>query len=250
MISKNTFFENGAVCGGAICFQSNSLGEIIQNTMDANKAGQGAGIFCTDFSDPAILLNIIVNSEGGLPIDVSNFSRPWVECCDLFGNTAGNDIPQDAIDGGGSFSKDPLFCGGPGTGNHYLSSSSPCLPENPPLGCGAVVGARDAGCTAVVGIKDETTRFRPQVRIYPNPFNATTSIRVEDPARAGAFGAAIYDVSGRRIRLLETGSREGSGGILVWDGRDDRGEVVPSGVYFCRVSTAGYHTVRKLVLLK
>ena len=84
----------------------------------------------------------------------------------------------------------------------------------------------------------------------PNPFNPSTSISYDVAAPGGVVTIAVYDVAGRLVRTLVAGAeRPGKKGV-TWDGRDDRGESVASGVYFYRL-TAGERTpTKKMVLLK
>ena len=83
----------------------------------------------------------------------------------------------------------------------------------------------------------------------PNPFNPTTTIRFVLPVREQVT-LAIYDTNGRLVRTL-VDEVEGYGAHEVtWDGRDDGGVAMGSGVYFCRLH-AGKHTEsKKMVLLK
>ena len=83
----------------------------------------------------------------------------------------------------------------------------------------------------------------------PNPFNPSTTLRFALPA-AGAVDVAVYDLAGRRLRRLATGWREAGEQRVVWDGRDDSGHALPSGVYFAQVGGAGLDATSKLVLLK
>ncbi len=71
---------------------------------------------------------------------------------------------------------------------------------------------------------------------YPNPFRATasnspTTLRYSLPARA-LVSATIYDVLGRRVRQLRQQTEEAGEHALIWDGKDDRGVALPSGIYF------------------
>ncbi len=86
---------------------------------------------------------------------------------------------------------------------------------------------------------------------YPNPFNPTTTIAFDlaaGPSRAVSL--VIYDVTGARVRTLATGSLAGGHHSVAWDGRNDAGSAVGSGVYFYRLATAGHVMTRKMVLLK
>jgi hypothetical protein len=86
---------------------------------------------------------------------------------------------------------------------------------------------------------------------YPNPFNPSTRItyEVEDGAR-GTVNLAIYDVTGARVRTLVDGPAGAGVHAVTWDGRNERGEAVGSGVYFYRLSTPARTLTRKMVLLK
>ena len=89
---------------------------------------------------------------------------------------------------------------------------------------------------------------------YPNPFNPETWI----PYRLaeGAFVTlTIYDGSGRVVRTLDVGHRiasayESRSKAVYWDGRNDVGERVASGVYFYTLMAGDYSATRKMVILK
>lgn len=84
---------------------------------------------------------------------------------------------------------------------------------------------------------------------WPNPFNPSTRIAYELPA-AGELRLEIVDLLGRRTRVLEAGRLEAGRHEAVWDGRDDGGRPVASGVYFARLRAGGEQRVAKLILLK
>lgn len=72
----------------------------------------------------------------------------------------------------------------------------------------------------------------------PNPFNPSTIIRYEVPEPAYA-NLSIYTLLGRRIRVLVDGTMEGRSYQTVWDGKDDLGREVSSGVYLYRLTVDG-----------
>lgn len=84
---------------------------------------------------------------------------------------------------------------------------------------------------------------------YPNPFNPATTIRYELPSTQNV-ALAIYDVRGQMVRALEVGSRAKGVHHAVWNGRDERGTAVASGVYYLRLAHGGETLTRKIVLLK
>jgi parallel beta-helix repeat protein len=85
---------------------------------------------------------------------------------------------------------------------------------------------------------------------YPNPFNPTTRIEIEVPQAGSDLRLEIYDVAGRHVKTVAVGQFPGGTHQFRWDGRDDAGRQVASGVYLLRLSAPGRHITRKLVLLK
>jgi len=84
----------------------------------------------------------------------------------------------------------------------------------------------------------------------PNPFNPSTTIRYDVPSEGGAVTLRIYDVGGRLVRTLVEGPQTAGQKTVIWDGKDDGGRSVASGVYFSRLQAPGYNRTMKMVLLK
>jgi hypothetical protein len=84
----------------------------------------------------------------------------------------------------------------------------------------------------------------------PNPFNPETRIAYRIAADGAHTRVAVYNLAGRRIRILVDGAKTAGDHIVTWDGRDESGRVVPSGVYFYRIEVAGFSRQMKMVLLK
>ncbi len=83
---------------------------------------------------------------------------------------------------------------------------------------------------------------------YPNPFNAGTVIRF-DLQDASDWSLTVYNVTGQRVRTFH-GHSEASQMTVQWDGRDDNGQSVASGVYFYNIKAGSYTDTRKMTLLK
>jgi hypothetical protein len=83
----------------------------------------------------------------------------------------------------------------------------------------------------------------------PNPFNPSTSIAFELPEAAPMI-LCIYDASGRTVRTLAQGNLERGLHGFEWDGCDDSGRRVGSGIYLCRLKVDDRSLTRKLVMLK
>ena len=84
---------------------------------------------------------------------------------------------------------------------------------------------------------------------YPNPFNPETAIRFSLP-RAAEVSVRVYDQLGRLVRTLVQGYRAPGTQVAIWDGRNDAGQQVASGVYVYTVTSAGRSFSRKMIMLK
>lgn len=85
----------------------------------------------------------------------------------------------------------------------------------------------------------------------PNPFNPSTEIRFVVPAGATLeYHLAIYDTAGRRVRSLGSGAAVPGINAVLWNGQDDQGRAVGSGVYFSRLEIGNERLVSKMVLVK
>ena len=85
---------------------------------------------------------------------------------------------------------------------------------------------------------------------YPNPFNASTSIyyQLDSP---GSASLEVFNILGQSVRKLVDGETQPAGLYhVVWDGTDESGQIVSSGMYFYRLVTDGQTVCRKMVLLK
>ena len=84
---------------------------------------------------------------------------------------------------------------------------------------------------------------------FPNPFNGNTRISyaLDHPAQVSL---AVFDALGRRVRVLTEGEVWPGEHVVTWDGTDDRGRELGSGVYFCRLQAGPHAESRKLLYLK
>jgi len=83
----------------------------------------------------------------------------------------------------------------------------------------------------------------------PNPFNPRTTIGYAI-AHDGAVTLTIYDVSGRKVRVLVNQRQQADTYHVTWDGTNDAGQSVASGVYFYRLRAGKFIQTRRMVLLK
>jgi len=102
-----------------------------------------------------------------------------------------------------------------------------------------------------VGIEEETPVPLSYAisRNYPNPFNPTTTIKYQLP-QTSDVKLAIYNVLGQRVRTLVNGRIEAGYHSIEWDGRNEAGAQVASGIYIYRFSADNYLKVQKMILMK
>jgi len=85
---------------------------------------------------------------------------------------------------------------------------------------------------------------------FPNPFNPVTLISYDLPGPA-VVALRVYDLSGRLVRTLTDAEPVAAGRHTTpWDGQDDAGRDVASGVYFYRLETGEESLSRRMILLK
>jgi parallel beta-helix repeat protein len=133
----------------------------------------------------------------------------------------------------------------------YHSVSAPTIDHDGtprPQGLLYDAGAFEHGSATAVG-------DAPSLRVAleqnaPNPFGTSTRIVVRAPGGEARVALDVFDARGRRVRgLLQ--NRLVSGSVdVVWDARDDRGRSVPSGVYFCRLTSPEGVMTRRMTLVR
>lgn len=107
-----------------------------------------------------------------------------------------------------------------------------------------------ARADAPTGVGEAPVRYVLSVTNYPNPFNPATTVKYTVPAD-GPVSIAIYDVRGIRVATLVDEPAHAAGAWDVeWNGLNDAGAHVPSGIYFARIVSDGVTRTRKMSLLK
>ena len=95
---------------------------------------------------------------------------------------------------------------------------------------------------------------------FPNPFNPTTTIKFTTSLRQGSAGQAenteenteliIYNIKGQKVKQLVSSKLSAGHHSVVWNGKDDSGKNVSSGVYFYRLKSGKYTSTKKMILMK
>jgi hypothetical protein len=106
-----------------------------------------------------------------------------------------------------------------------------------------------AGYTAALISRSSTVSEYRRSQNYPNPFNPETQIRYEVPD--GNFvRIEIFTIAGQMVRTLVNEYKSKGNYSVMWDGKDDSGNVVASGVYLYRMSSGNFSDVKKMLFLK
>jgi predicted outer membrane repeat protein len=265
-MSNCTVINNSANGGGGVYGVASDTAVINNCTFSGNVAfNVGAGIYCDDIS-PTITNSIF---WGDSPDEIYGF--PVVTFSDVEGGWEGT----------GNIDADPLFRA-PEFGEYYLMSvvcgypmDSPCIDAGHPdsvdvqLDCFHGLGTElcDMGTYGgrfgepPVSIGEE--RKIPKVNVlpkaynlcqnYPNPFNPSTTIVFDLPGTAGItqpVSLTIYNVRGRRVRTLINSNLEPGNHKIHWNGYNDLGESVASGIYLYTLKAGEERFTRKMTILK
>jgi len=101
---------------------------------------------------------------------------------------------------------------------------------------------------AATGVDDLPIAFSLSQN-YPNPFNPATTIEYTT-AKTCPVEIAVFDASGRKIRTLVSGVESHGVHKAVWNGKNERGVSVASGIYFYRLTAGDFKQIKKMILLR
>ncbi|MBU1698871.1 MAG: right-handed parallel beta-helix repeat-containing protein [Candidatus Eisenbacteria bacterium] len=260
-IAEHFIWESGwerdvSCLGGGVYFQGDTLrsNTIAGNSLSGEYDVYGAGVFYPS-GTPAIIQCLVCNntfeSSNGLGGGIATMwgSAPVVSCNDVWNNDQSNYSGfSDPTGTDGNISVNPVFCGHDPQ-DYTIAEISPCAPGNHPDGddCG-YIGARGIGCS---GASVPGVEIHPQLNftVFPNP--------TQDGSRLGfslsksvPVRLTIHDVSGRVVRRLMGGLQDAGYREAVWDGKSDKGEPLPPGVYLARIVIPGMIQSEKVILAR
>lgn len=253
---------------------SNSSLTIINNVL----AGNGHnGIWLIDSSNAVVKNNILVNN-GYFGISRSDFSLAVIDYNDVWGNGSGGYGGNLSV-GPHDISAEPIFVNASG-GNFHLQRGSPCIdagdpnpvyndPEDPTkpgyalypaqgtvrndMGAYGGPGAANWSVVTAVESKPERPANLPKSyelsQNYPNPFNPITTIKYQLP-KSTEVSLKIYNVLGQLVRTLVDEKQFAGYYSIRWDGKDDSGRAVASGIYLYTLRTKEFVKTRKLVIIR
>lgn len=86
--------------------------------------------------------------------------------------------------------------------------------------------------------------------ILPNPFNSTANINFSIPSGSSDVRISIFDITGHIVRELFTGTLEQGRYRIVWDGKDNNNNILPSGLYFVSLVKGDEKISKRVILMK
>jgi hypothetical protein len=233
---------------GILC-DNYSHATISENTI---KHQNYAAIKCDHGSCPVIERNTITNNGGG--IFALNNANP-----DIGHASGGSSEGNNVIHTMSSHYVSNLSMGITikAENNYWGVSRGTCEPKSTkifgsvdtyPALCNAPLLSNEP--VVVVGAQEKLPEQWKLGQNYPNPFNPTTQLRYEVPTPGGQVRITIYNVQGQVVRRLV--DREHTPGFYEqpWNGRNDSGLNVSSGIYFARMQAPKYVRTIKLMLMK
>ena len=276
--SSNVTLVNVIVSGnsatgyaGGVCLRGNSNPSLINVTVTGNSAGSySGGIYSGNSSHPVLTNTILWNNP---PVEI------YLESSSLMTATY-SDI-QDGWVGSGNIDADPLFVDTT-SGAYHLQIGSPGIdagnpesdyddiedPSNPGFALWPALGTLrndmgayggNPGVLSLLAV-DDAPAYARQLPLaftlhpnHPNPFNPATTIQYDLP-RQTQVRLSIYDILGREVALLVQGDQAAGYHQVIWNGRNEQGQPVSSGVYLYRLQTgpaaSKFRGIRKMLLLR
>lgn len=130
----------------------------------------------------------------------------------------------------------------------FLSPWAKTAPDTPKI----LTPSSSISVTVVV-VTDKSKSLLPDAfslsHNYPNPFNPETVIKYTLPEDCHV-GLTIYNILGQKVKTLVNQYQNAGYKMVHWNGRDDNGNEVASGVYFYKIETPKYSESKKMVLLR
>ena len=125
-------------------------------------------------------------------------------------------------------------------------------PTGPDFHLGSSMLVDDLSFSGVATKAEERAEQRPRdfgLQNYPNPFNPQTTISYFLP-QSSPVRLAVFNLLGQPVRILVDGEQSAGSHSVNWDGTDNHGNPLASGIYFYRLQSRGHGEVNKMLLLK
>ena len=215
--------------------------------------GMGAGIAIMDSAHPLIASNTIIENDvfgpcahlgyfgGGIWVDPT--SNPIVggrleNANDIYSNHAAYG--------------EQLTCDNANIINAQFNYWGVCPPGYFDIWPKSTVDFSNCLSTPATKVDELDINLPAQLQLfqnYPNPFNPETTIEYALP-KPGIAKLVIYDMLGQEVKVLVNEFQQAGAKFVVWDGKNNQDQPVPSGVYIYQLVTDGFTQSSKSVLLK
>jgi hypothetical protein len=260
---------SGARMFGFSCAESEVLlsNAVISDIFEIPEVPWGTGIRIHGSKSILTIVNLIINKSGygiyneyngSCSISYSDiftrYEEKFINLDSGLGLLNQTNTNGDSCDAFFNISKDPQFISDT---DLHLKDSSPCINAGTPDGAPLFDldgNPRDAlpdmGAYEYISpvAVEQTSREFALLPNYPNPFNAATTISFALP-KSGSVTLAIYNINGQRVRNL-SGVFDAGTHAVNWNGCDDAGRPMSSGLYFSRLETNGIVKTGKMVLMR
>ena len=133
-------------------------------------------------------------------------------------------------------------------GRLVMQVGNSCIPRNQHLS----VASYWVNTAAGVDVDPDESMIPKKFALYdnfPNPFNPTTQIAVDLP-EAASTKITVWNIMGQKVATLHSGDLSAGHHVVNFDGRDQNGKQLTSGMYFYRVTAGKYNAIKKMTLLK
>jgi parallel beta-helix repeat protein len=266
---KNLIIINGASSNGGGIFLSNSSPTFEKISITNNYATDyGGGVYCVKSSNPVFINTTISEnsadlSGGGI---YCSYSSSTLQNCILWNDSPDeidfsdgsviitySDI-QGGWEGEGNIDADPLFVD-PEIGDYHLTENSPCIdagdPNFPFDPDGTISDMGAFYYNQLNSINESEIQFvEYHLSNFPNPFNPTTTIKfsIQNDSKVKF---TISNIKGQKIKTLTNEELNAGDHSIIWNGVDNFGNSVSSGVYMYKLNVNGKtEAVKKCLLLK
>jgi len=253
----------GGLSGGVLVQEAEA--EITNCVISGNSATSGGGICMFDGS--LDLVNSIIEGNDGCGIYFEQMGNVDIQYCDFFNN--GTDFTGNVPTGLGDITDennngdpcdvfmniflDPLFVD-PANDDFHLTEFSPCIDAGDdefPLDPDGTYIEIGRYYFEQVGIDDNIIVHTKDYlhQNYPNPFNPTTTINYQLPENS-MVELAVYNLKGQKVKTLVKENLESGNHTVIWNGKDDNGKSVSSGIYFYKMKAGNFVETKKMILMK
>lgn len=266
---ENVIIHDNKSMGGTGIWCHSSWMAVVNVTITNNISSEPSGGMAIQARSTAFLYNVIIWDNFPEQVTIENsLNKVSFYHCNIEGGEAGlifNETSNDEVNwGDGNIGENPQL-----NETKQLTNTSPCIgsgtltPELPydivgnprpnPPGSNPDMGAYESTLgtpNEPVSVSNVSTPTEYQLsQNYPNPFNPTTTISYELPEQS-AVSLTVYDIRGQEITTLQNGAKPPGNYEVQWNGLNESGSPVSTGVYFARLQAGDYNKTIKMVLLK